>query len=113
MLRFSGSVDLDSNFKSLICALLTQAIEDALFLRRVGSIDDNLEVTGKLPIIYRHSQWPKDRHDVSELADFFTDGRLERLLSLASIDVDADKFRTAAASLPVDTQLRQRLASLH
>jgi len=107
-------VDIDTEittqYRHLFCALISQAIEDALFLRRVGSLDDKLQVTGKLPNIYRHSQWPKDQFDVWELAEFFKDGRLNRLLAMSGIKIPARRFVEAACSLPVDTQLRQRLA---
>lgn len=96
----------DKGLRDLVCACLAQAVGDALFLRRVGSLDDNLQVTGKLPIVYRASQWPVDLRDVEEVARFFNDGRLQALINLVGLDYSPYAFKKAAMTLPVDHPIR-------
>ena len=96
----------DKGLRDLVCACLAQAVGDALFLRRVGSLDDNLQVTGKLPKIYRASQWPVDLRDVEEVATFFTDRRLQALINLVGLDYSPYAFKKAAMTLPVDHPIR-------
>lgn len=98
--------DKDKGFRDLVCAVLAQAVGDALFLRRVGSLDDKLKVTGHLPVTYRASQWPNDLMDVDEVARFFEDGRLKALINLVGLDYSPYAFKKAAMTLPVDHQIR-------
>lgn len=86
--------------------MIAQAIGDALFLRKVGSLDDNLKTTGKLPTVYRASQWPCRLDDVEEVERFFTDGRLPILISLAGLECSAYSFIRAAKTLPPDHHIR-------
>ena len=96
----------EKGLRDLVCAMLAQAVGDAIFLRRVGCLDDNLQVTGTLPKIWRASQWPVDLRDVDEVARFFDDGRLKTLIALAGLDYSPYAFKKAAMTLPVDHQLR-------
>lgn len=97
---------VEKGLRDLVCAVLAQAVADALFLRRVGSLDDSLQVTGKLPTIFRASQWPVDLRDVEEVATFFTDKRLQALINLVGLDYSPYAFRKAAMTLPVNHQIR-------
>lgn len=96
----------EKGLRDLVCAMLAQAVGDALFLRRVGSLDDRLQVTGNLPTVWRASQWPNDIRDVEEVARFFDDGRLKSLIALAGLEYSPYAFKKAAMTLPVDHQLR-------
>lgn len=93
----------------MVCAMITQAVGDAIFLRRVGSLDDNLKPTGKLPKIQRASQWPIDIRDIQEVAAFFEDGRLRILLDMVGFEMPVSAFKKAAMTLPVDHSMRAEL----
>jgi hypothetical protein len=78
--------------KSLICAVVEQAVTDLRGLMAAGRIKDGQVVPGPRKKVCAYYM---DPIEIKQLLQFFTRGHVDSWLDKAMIDIDAGKMRDA------------------